>query len=155
MAATGDDRAQGVAVDSLGNAYVAGLTYSDDFPTQGPIQAARNGNWDAFVTKLEDTDTNHPPVLATIGDRAVTPGEQLTLTAVAVDPDLPADTLSFSLDSAPAGTTIDHVTGELNWTATVAGDAETITVRGHRQRHAGVERHGDVRRLRHGPAVGH
>lgn len=47
-----DDYGWGIAVDAAGNAYVAGYTYSVDFPTQNPIQAGNNGESDAFVAKL-------------------------------------------------------------------------------------------------------
>ncbi len=47
------DEGFGIAVDSSGNAYVAGLTASADFPTVGAFQAAFNGGIDdAFVSKL-------------------------------------------------------------------------------------------------------
>jgi hypothetical protein len=52
LGGTGDDLGNGIAVDSSGNAYVAGTTDSNDFPTQGPIQAANAGSNDAFVTKF-------------------------------------------------------------------------------------------------------
>jgi hypothetical protein len=40
-------------VDSSGNAYVTGVTFSDDFPTVNPIQAANGGgSVDAFLTKF-------------------------------------------------------------------------------------------------------
>jgi hypothetical protein len=52
-----DDLGNGIAVDTSGNAYVAGTTDSNDFPTQGPIQAAKAGLNDAFVTKLNSTGT--------------------------------------------------------------------------------------------------
>jgi len=42
----------GIAVDSSGNAIVAGTTSSTDFPTANPYQAANAGGQDAFVTKL-------------------------------------------------------------------------------------------------------
>jgi ELWxxDGT repeat protein len=51
----GSDReyGSGIAVDSSGNAYVAGETRSTDFPTQNPLQAAYGGGYkDAFVAKL-------------------------------------------------------------------------------------------------------
>jgi len=41
-----------IAVDSSGNAIVAGTTSSTDFPTANPYQAANAGGQDAFVTKL-------------------------------------------------------------------------------------------------------
>ncbi len=42
----------GIAVDQAGCAYVTGLTDSDDFPTQNPLQAQLKGETDAFVAKL-------------------------------------------------------------------------------------------------------
>ncbi len=49
---SGRDFAAGIAVGSAGNAYVAGYTYSTDFPTQNPHQANNHGGEDAFVTKI-------------------------------------------------------------------------------------------------------
>ncbi|HEX8852474.1 MAG TPA: SBBP repeat-containing protein, partial [Pyrinomonadaceae bacterium] len=44
---------QAIAVDSEGSAYVTGSTFSTDFPTVNPIQAAkRDGSTDAFVLKI-------------------------------------------------------------------------------------------------------
>ncbi len=42
----------GIAVDVTGAVYVAGQTWSTDFPTSSPLQAAINGTRDAFVTKI-------------------------------------------------------------------------------------------------------
>lgn len=39
-------------IDVAGNAYVTGITASADFPTMNPFQAALNGDFDAFVTRL-------------------------------------------------------------------------------------------------------
>ena len=47
--------ASGIAVDSSGNAYVTGLTYSTNFPTMNPLQPAKGGGIDAFVTKINPT----------------------------------------------------------------------------------------------------
>jgi hypothetical protein len=44
-----------IAVDSFGNAYVTGHTYSPYFPTLNAFQTSRNGFWDAFVFKLDPT----------------------------------------------------------------------------------------------------
>ncbi len=46
------DEGSGIAVDSLGSAYVTGMTDSTDFPTAHPLQAVAEGNYDAFVAKL-------------------------------------------------------------------------------------------------------
>src|SRR5712692_7196938 len=52
---TGTDRGSGVAIDSSGNAYVAGFTSSQDFPTVNAFQNSPGGSFDAFVAKI---DTN-------------------------------------------------------------------------------------------------
>ena len=77
------------------------------------------------------TDTNRPPVLGTITDPT---GDELTaiaFTATATDPDLPPDNLTFSLVGAPAGASIDPVTGDFTWTPTEADGpgVYTFTVR--------------------------
>jgi hypothetical protein len=46
------DSAYGIAVDSSENAYVTGATYSDNFPTENPLQRDNAGATDAFITKL-------------------------------------------------------------------------------------------------------
>src|SRR5262249_20775812 len=52
------DGGNGIAVDSFGNAYIAGFTESRDFPVANALQAAFGGDTrslgesDAFVTKL-------------------------------------------------------------------------------------------------------
>jgi Beta-propeller repeat len=52
LGGSSDDYGNGVAVDSAGRAYLVGATSSNDFPTASPLQAARSGGFDAFVTKL-------------------------------------------------------------------------------------------------------
>jgi hypothetical protein len=57
LGGSGIDNAEGVTVDSTGNAYVTGQTYSTDFPTAAPIQAVNGGNQDsdAFVTEINSS----------------------------------------------------------------------------------------------------
>ncbi|MSV30369.1 MAG: hypothetical protein EXQ52_16745, partial [Bryobacterales bacterium] len=52
LGGSGLDAATAIAVDSGGNAYVAGWTESSDFPTQNPRQGQNLGGVDAFVVKL-------------------------------------------------------------------------------------------------------
>ncbi|HYZ85932.1 MAG TPA: SBBP repeat-containing protein [Bryobacteraceae bacterium] len=50
------DDGMAIAVDSAGSAYVAGETGSGNFPTtNGAISRVRNGEYDAFVSKLNPT----------------------------------------------------------------------------------------------------
>ena len=52
LGGSGDDHANAIAVDASGNAYVAGDTASTNFPTQGGVQTANTGSFDAFIAKL-------------------------------------------------------------------------------------------------------
>ncbi len=49
------DFANGIAVDTQGNAYITGGTNSINFPTMNPFQAALDSGGHAFVTKLNAT----------------------------------------------------------------------------------------------------
>jgi len=57
LGGTGYDYANSIAVDSSGNAYVAGFTYGVDFPTAGAFQSSSRGAPEAFVAKLNATGT--------------------------------------------------------------------------------------------------
>jgi hypothetical protein len=46
------DFGDGIAVDSSGNVYVCGYTYSTDFPTANAFQSNNAGSDDGFVTKI-------------------------------------------------------------------------------------------------------
>jgi len=48
------DAVYGITVDSSGNAYVAGQTWSEKFPVKNPVQGY-GGNWDGFVSKLNSS----------------------------------------------------------------------------------------------------
>jgi hypothetical protein len=51
------DQGKGIAVDAGGNAYVAGVARSSDFPTRNPLRPALSGLTDAFVAKLNPSGT--------------------------------------------------------------------------------------------------
>jgi hypothetical protein len=56
LGGTGADTGYGIAVDPLGNAYVAGTTQSDSFPvTPGAFQTTFSGCCGAFVSKINAT----------------------------------------------------------------------------------------------------
>ena len=52
LGGSGSDRALAIAVDGSGNAYVAGVTDSPDFPTLNAIQAGLAGSQNGFLTKV-------------------------------------------------------------------------------------------------------
>jgi uncharacterized repeat protein (TIGR01451 family) len=55
LGGAGTDRGSGVAIDGNGNAYIAGYTSSQDFPTESAFQNSFGGSFDAFIAKV---DTN-------------------------------------------------------------------------------------------------
>jgi len=52
LGGSNEDYGAAIAVDASGDAYVAGYTYSTDFPVQNALQPQNAGGWDAFVTEL-------------------------------------------------------------------------------------------------------
>ena len=52
LGGSGGDSANAIAVDNLGQVYVAGQTLSIDFPLASSLQAAAGGKSEAFVTKF-------------------------------------------------------------------------------------------------------
>jgi hypothetical protein len=85
-------------------------------------------NTDAPIS-ITVKEVNLAPELATIADKSDLWGDLLSFTATATDPDLPANSLAFSLISPPAGASIT-TGGAFTWTPTGAQvGPHTITVR--------------------------
>ncbi|HKO21029.1 MAG TPA: putative Ig domain-containing protein, partial [Candidatus Eisenbacteria bacterium] len=118
----------------------AGINFAGGFgwaPTeaQGPgvypitVCATAGGESDCETFNVTVKEINLAPVLNPIGNKAGAIGVPVTFTAVATDADLPANTLTFSLDSgAPSGATIDPSTGAFTWTPATFGSFP-VTVR--------------------------
>jgi hypothetical protein len=104
--------------------YVLELT-ADDTALQGSDTVT-------IIVEAASVPGNNAPVLGAIGNQSVDEEVELTFTATATDADVPANTLTFSLDAgAPAGASIDPTTGAFSWTPTGAQGPGTydITVR--------------------------
>ena len=50
------DEGYGIAVDAVGNVYLAGVTSSSDFPTRAALQNRYRGSGDAFLAKINNPD---------------------------------------------------------------------------------------------------
>ncbi|MCI0746263.1 MAG: putative Ig domain-containing protein [Verrucomicrobia subdivision 3 bacterium] len=92
--------------------------------SQGPgtnvivVRVSDNGTPGLHDTKsftVLVNEVNSAPVLAAVTDRSIDEGSTLLITNSATDGDLPANTLTWSLDSAPPGATINPSTGTLSW----------------------------------------
>jgi len=135
--ATDPDAGQSVAF-SLAADAPAGASIdpaSGDFAwtpseAQGPgsfsftIRVADNGapsRSDTERITVDVLEANRPPVIEAIANATVNEGSPLGIQPVAADPDLPANTLAFSLDAgAPTGASIDPATGAISWTPSEA-----------------------------------
>ena len=82
----------------------------------------------SYVLTVSLTGENEPPEIASTPTFAAAAGFTYTYQVVASDPN--GEALDYSLDEAPAGMTIDPVTGLVSWETTEADAGDhTITVR--------------------------
>jgi hypothetical protein len=109
--------------------------------TWTPTETQGNGSTYQFTIRASDgqlasdqvvnitvNEVNLRPTLATIATQTVAEGSLLTFTATATDADIPANTLTFSLVTAPAGAAIDEATGVFTWTPTEAQGPGTFSI---------------------------
>jgi hypothetical protein len=59
LGGSGVDWGYGIATDGAGNAYVTGKTLSPDFPSENPYQPTQASSYDAFVTKIDTTQSGN------------------------------------------------------------------------------------------------
>lgn len=103
--------------------------------TNGPAYtiAAANANnvgtYTVVVSNASGTVTSQPATLAVgnnapafgvISGQTVNVGVNVTINDVATDPDVPAQTLAYSLLSGPSGASLDSATGIFTWRPTVS-----------------------------------
>lgn len=110
------DVANGIDLDQQGNAIVAGVTSSGNFPvTPGALQSSASGSSDAFVAKLNSSGTGllYSTFLGgssgDVGkDVAVGGSGQITVVGVTSSSDFPTSPSAF--DGTPSGTSDAFVT---------------------------------------------
>jgi hypothetical protein len=91
---------------------------------------ARSSNWvwatyqtiasNSLFTSYGTATTNTPPILAPVANQQVGVGMTLLVTNTATDMDLPAQQLSYSLLTGPAGASINVNSGLINWRPAVS-----------------------------------
>jgi hypothetical protein len=88
------DLANGIAVDAVGSAYVAGYTLSSNFPvTPNAFQRTYGGgSEDGFVAKIADATRVSPTLVLTTPTSLTTAGSAMSFTVTATDAD--ANTLT-------------------------------------------------------------
>jgi hypothetical protein len=73
-------------------------------------------------------EVNSAPLLTVPANQTIDEQTALNVSASAIDPDLPANALTFSLPSAPAAMSIDPNTGAISWTPAEADGPATYTI---------------------------
>ena len=103
------------AVDAAGSAVVTVVANDNGGTANGGVDTSAGQTFTINVIAEND-----PPVLAAIGNQSINELVQLSFTATATDPDIPAQSLSFSIAGAvPPGAAIT-AGGAFTWTPTEA-----------------------------------
>jgi len=106
------------------NTIMTVVTNTDLYDTVNPHLGATN----SFTVVV--IHTNAPPVLQPIADASVHYGILLTVQAIASDPDIPAEVLTFSFAFAPTNMMVNATNGLITWTPTLAQiGSNTVTVK--------------------------
>ena len=99
LSGSNQDVAQAIGLDKIGFLWVAGTTYSTDFPIQGGFQATEGGGTDIFVAKIDPNAKIGTQVVfstyiggtanETLGGMAVGPNGDIYLTGSTLSSDFP------------------------------------------------------------------
>jgi hypothetical protein len=123
-----------LALNGATNATISWATGEADGPSTNVIIATvtdfqdgktyvRTNSFTVVVNEI-----NLPPQLTVPANQIIDELTPLAVSASATDPDIPANTLTFSLNAAPAGMTIDPNTGAISWVPTETQGPSTNTV---------------------------
>ncbi|MCW5554678.1 MAG: putative Ig domain-containing protein [Verrucomicrobiae bacterium] len=126
----------GAALNPLGNtnAAITWVTTEADGPSTNVFVARVTDvvNGTPFIRTNSFTvivnEINEPPQLTVPGQQTINELTTLNVSALATDPDIPVNALTFSLVNPPAGMTINPNTGAIAWTPTEAQGPSTNTV---------------------------
>ena len=102
---------------AAGSPYAVTLTVDDG-----------NGGIDTDTFTWTITNTNQAPAIAAITDTSVDELSPIGFTASVIDPDLPADTITFSATGLPAGATLEPTSGAFSWTPTETQGPGSYTI---------------------------
>ena len=72
------------------------------------------------TVRLDVQKINHPPTLASLSNRTIPENQPWTAQAVGQDLDLPAQSVTYSVQSGPSGLAVDSSTGVIQWTPSEA-----------------------------------
>jgi len=107
------------------NTVVTVVTDNNPWAFNTPQQLSATNTFTLVVNEV-----NSKPVLQPIADQSSHYGLLVSAQAVATDSDIPANTLTFSLDAAPTNMTINASSGLINWTPALEQiGSTTVTVR--------------------------
>jgi len=96
------DAAFGIAVDTSGNAYVAGLTESTNFPTASPYRGTQAGGGDAFVAKIVEGVLIPAPIITGVVPSSEKAGAEITIQGSHFGSTQQSSTVIFSPDNVQA-----------------------------------------------------
>jgi len=99
--------------------YTITVVVSDD--AQAPLSATNSFN-------VTVNDVNSPPTFTGPGNQTINELTTLNVSSSATDSDVPANTLTYTLDTAPAGMTIDSGTGAISWSTTESDGPGVYTI---------------------------
>jgi hypothetical protein len=84
--------------------------------------------WEFEVYGTAPAPANQPPVLTAIPNQTILAGRTLLVTNAASDADIPSQTLTFSLRTAPTNAAINSSSGVFTWRPAIAQSPSTQTV---------------------------
>ena len=120
-------------VSLLGDGYTARFTAAANtnglanftFTATGNSTAFGPVNYGTLITTTNAPSSNTPPTLAAITNRTVIAGTTINFTNSASDTNVPAQTLTFSLQGGLAGSSLNSSNGIFNWRPTIAQSPST------------------------------